>query len=145
MTMRRVSVSIVGSEQKLLDAGTVQKMIEFADTDRSDLPKYCGAILANITTDPAVHDEFVRRSGISAVLELCWAPIDQVKFHCATSLCRLSMNRKLAVQLFDCSAELELLAMLHIPRPDLQRLCIQTIVNIVSNGCDFNDRIYRGV
>ena len=71
MTMRRVSVSIVGSEQKLLDAGTVQKMIEFADTDRSDLPKYCGAILANIMTDPAVHDEFVRSSQVS----LCYIPL----------------------------------------------------------------------
>lgn len=119
-------------------------MVEFSDIDDLELQQYCSATIANITTCKEMHEELVKRNGIAAVLEMCWSSAHQVKYNCVVALCRLSEEPKFAKKMHADSAVLELLSIMHVPKSKLQQLCLQTIVNMMINGCEFHDRVYIG-
>ncbi|OWZ17480.1 hypothetical protein PHMEG_0008569 [Phytophthora megakarya] len=88
--------------------------------------------------------EFSTNDGVSALLELSWAPLIDVKVACATALCRLSLNQERAALLARNRAITELMSMLVIPHTPLQQLAVSCIVNLIFHGNSFPDRVFLG-
>ncbi|RQM17465.1 hypothetical protein B5M09_007259 [Aphanomyces astaci] len=87
---------------------------------------------------------FAAHDGIPVVLEAAWSPSFHVKVLCTTALCRLSCYPEFTKTLFASKAVIELSNMLSLPHPPLQKLCIQTLVNMICHGCEFHEKLFCG-
>ncbi|KAF0691634.1 Aste57867_17164 [Aphanomyces stellatus] len=136
----------VGSELMIIESGAIQNIADFCDIDDGLLQSYCAATLANLTstTVTAILDAFVANDGIPVVLEITWSPSFHVKVLCTTTLCRLSCFPEFTKSLFSSKAVIELSNMLSLPHPPLQKLCIQTLVNMICHGCEFHEKLFCG-
>ncbi|KAK1931903.1 hypothetical protein P3T76_012403 [Phytophthora citrophthora] len=133
-----------GSELAIITGGAIGQIADFSDVEDSKLLRYSAAVLANITTDSSVLEDFASRDGVSALLELSWTPLMDVKVACTTALCRLSQSRARAAVLVRCRAITELMSMLTVPNVPLQQLVVSCIVNLVVYGHTFPDRVFVG-
>ncbi|ETW04742.1 hypothetical protein H310_03890 [Aphanomyces invadans] len=136
----------VGSEAMIIDSGAIQNIADFCDTEDSRLQAYCAATLANLTATTAlpVLVAFAAHDGIPVVLEVSWSLSFHVKVLCTTTLCRLSCYPEFTKTLFASKAVIELSNMLSLPHPPLQKLCIQTLVNMICHGCEFHEKLFCG-
>ncbi|RLN06611.1 hypothetical protein BBJ28_00002810 [Nothophytophthora sp. Chile5] len=134
----------VKSELAIIEGGAIAQIADFSDVEDPTLLRNVAAVLANITTDPSVLAAFVANDGVSALLELSWTPLLDVKMACATALCRLSQNRAHAVVLVRSRAVTELLSLLTVPQPPLQMLVVSCVLNLVFHGHIFPDRVFLG-
>ncbi|RLN73873.1 hypothetical protein BBJ28_00006588 [Nothophytophthora sp. Chile5] len=132
------------SELAIIEGGAIAQIADFSDAEDSTLLRNVAAVLANITTDPSVLAAFVANDGVSALLELSWTPLLDVKMACTTALCRLSQNRAHAVVLVRSRAVTELLSLLTVPQPPLQMLVVSCVLNLVFHGHTFPDRVFLG-
>eukprot|EP00644_Phytophthora_capsici_P010150 jgi/Phyca11/120483/e_gw1.41.102.1 len=133
-----------GSELAIITGGAIGQIADFSDVEDSKLLRYSAAVLANITTDSSMLEDFASKDGISALLELSWTPLMDVKVACTTALCRLSQSRARAAVLVRCRAITELMSMLTVPNVPLQQLVVSCIVNLVIYGHTFPDRVFVG-
>ncbi|KAG7380101.1 hypothetical protein PHYPSEUDO_007765 [Phytophthora pseudosyringae] len=134
----------VGSELAIISGGAIAQIADFSDVEDSKLLRYSAAILANVTTDESVLEDFATKDGVSALLELSWTPLMDVKVACTTALCRLSQSRARAAVLVRTRAITELMSMLTVPHVPLQQLVVSCIVNLVFHGHAFPDRVFVG-
>ncbi|KAL3672049.1 hypothetical protein V7S43_002713 [Phytophthora oleae] len=134
----------IGSELAIITGGAIAQIADFSDVEDSKLLRYSAAVLANITTDSSVLEDFASKDGVSALLELSWTPLMDVKVACTTALCRLSQSRARAAVLVRCKAITELMSMLTVPNVPLQQLVVSCIVNLVVYGHTFPDRVFVG-
>ncbi|KAF0751222.1 hypothetical protein AaE_006457 [Aphanomyces astaci] len=154
----------IGSEAMIIDSGAIQvrqfskslqddnivfyrpNIADFSDTNDSRLQGYCAATLTNLTATSSlpVLMSFAAHDGIPVVLEAAWSPSFHVKVLCTTALCRLSCYPEFTKTLFASKAVIELSNMLSLPHPPLQKLCIQTLVNMICHGCEFHEKLFCG-
>ncbi|KAE9136547.1 hypothetical protein PF005_g2164 [Phytophthora fragariae] len=134
----------VGSELAIIGGGAIARIADFSDVEDSKLLRYSATVLVNITTDESVLEDFASKDGVSALLELSWTPLMDVKVACSTALCRLSLSRARAAVLVRCRAITELLSMLTVPHVPLQQLVVSCIANLVFYGHSFPDRVFVG-
>ncbi|GMF37167.1 unnamed protein product [Phytophthora lilii] len=69
----------VGSELAIIGGGAIAQIADFSDVEDSKLLRYSAAVLANVTTDLSVLEDFASKEGVSALLELSWTPLMDVK------------------------------------------------------------------
>ncbi|KAH9099829.1 hypothetical protein Ae201684P_018838 [Aphanomyces euteiches] len=136
----------VGTELMIIKSGAVQHIADFCDVDDAKLQAHCAATLANLTatTSTEVLSAFVANDGIPVVLETSWSPSFQAKVLAATTLCRLSCHADFTKHLYAAKAVIELSNMLSLPHPPLQKLCIQTLVNMICHGAQFHEKLFCG-
>ncbi|GMF22742.1 unnamed protein product [Phytophthora fragariaefolia] len=134
----------VGSELAIIGGGAIAQIADFSDVEDSKLLRYSATVLVNVTTDQSALEDFASKDGVSALLELSWTPLIDVKVACTTALCRLSQSRARAAVLVRCRAITELLSMLTVPHVPLQQLVVSCIANLVFYGHSFPDRVFVG-
>ncbi|KAL4160399.1 hypothetical protein PRNP1_000968 [Phytophthora ramorum] len=134
----------IGSELAIIRGGAIAQIADFSDVEDTKLLRYSAAVLANVTTDVAVLEDFASKDGVSALLELSWTPLLDVKVACSTALCRLSQSRARAAVLVRSRAITELMSMLTVPHVLLQQLVVNCIVNLAFYGHVFPDRVFLG-
>ncbi|EGZ24170.1 hypothetical protein PHYSODRAFT_482602 [Phytophthora sojae] len=134
----------VGSELAIIGGGAIAQIADFSDVEDSKVLRYSATVLVNVTTDLSVLEDFASKDGVSALLELSWTPLMDVKVACTTALCRLSQSRARAAVLVRCRAITELLSMLTVPHVPLQQLVVSCIANLVFYGHSFPDRVFVG-
>ncbi|KAG3140052.1 hypothetical protein PI126_g16195 [Phytophthora idaei] len=133
-----------GCELAIIEGGAIAQIADFSDAEDPKLLRYSASVLVNITTDLSVLEDFTSKDGVSALLELSWAPLVDVKVACITALCRLSQSRARAALLIRYQAITEIMAMLTIPHIPLQQLAVICIVNLIFHGHIFPDRVFMG-
>ncbi|ETN15524.1 hypothetical protein PPTG_06787 [Phytophthora nicotianae INRA-310] len=133
-----------GCELAIIEGGAIAQIADFSDADDSKLLRYSASVLVNLTTDLSVLEDFTSKDGVSALLELSWAPLVDVKVACITALCRLSQSRARAATLIRHQAITEIMAILTTPHTPLQQLAVTCIVNLIFHGHTFPDRVFMG-
>ncbi|KAG2822258.1 hypothetical protein PC111_g10686 [Phytophthora cactorum] len=133
-----------GCELAIIEGGAIAQIADFSDAEDPKLLRYSASVLVNITTDLSVLEDFTSKDGVSALLELSWAPLVDVKVACITALCRLSQSRARAALLIRYQAITEIMAMLTISHIPLQQLAVICIVNLIFHGHIFPDRVFMG-
>ncbi|OQR96704.1 hypothetical protein THRCLA_07196, partial [Thraustotheca clavata] len=107
------------SELMIIQSGAIQNIADLNDVEDTRLAHFCAATLANLTATPAEEtlSAFVANKGISVLLETSWSPSYDV---------------------------IELSSMLSLPQVQLQKLCVQTLINMISHGCEFPEKFFAG-
>lgn len=69
----------VGSELAIIGGGAIAQIADFSDVEDSKVLRYSATVLVNVTTDLSVLEDFASKDGVSALLELSWTPLMDVK------------------------------------------------------------------
>ncbi|RHY27744.1 hypothetical protein DYB32_006558 [Aphanomyces invadans] len=120
----------VGSEAMIIDSGAIQVRLSpcfLVDTQRR------AKILQNIA-------------------DFCDTEDSRLQAYCAATLANLTATTALPVLVAFAAHDgipvvlevIELSNMLSLPHPPLQKLCIQTLVNMICHGCEFHEKLFCG-